>query len=167
MRKFLFAPIRVAPVRGSKVAPAEEVPPNARQKHQNCQKHQAFNAGPVPCLDVDDEGTPAAVERRRLGPLSGVAGWRGVMVRRFNTAGPCRPGYHYMILPLRRLPEAPALVAAIRAAFEELVNFIPGLAQGRLLSPLPGAAVAARVKSLETAITRAQPRDIIAESSRR
>jgi hypothetical protein len=32
------------------------------------------------------------------------------MVRRFNTAGPCLPGYHYMIPPLRRLPRAPELV---------------------------------------------------------
>jgi len=32
------------------------------------------------------------------------------MVRRFNTAGPCLPGYHYMIPPLRRIPEAPGLV---------------------------------------------------------
>src|SRR5215468_10276727 len=32
------------------------------------------------------------------------------MVRRFNTAGPCRPEYHYMIPPLGRLPEAPGLV---------------------------------------------------------
>jgi hypothetical protein len=32
------------------------------------------------------------------------------MVRRFNTAGPCLPGYHYMIPPLRRLPQAPELV---------------------------------------------------------
>src|SRR5262244_89336 len=32
------------------------------------------------------------------------------MVRRFTTAGPCLPGYHYMIPPLRRLPQAPGLV---------------------------------------------------------
>jgi hypothetical protein len=32
------------------------------------------------------------------------------MGRRFNTAGPCLPEYHYMIPPLRRLPEAPGLV---------------------------------------------------------
>ncbi|HET8642944.1 MAG TPA: AAA family ATPase [Pseudonocardiaceae bacterium] len=32
------------------------------------------------------------------------------MRRRFNTAGPCLPGYHYMIPPLRRLPQAPELV---------------------------------------------------------
>jgi hypothetical protein len=32
------------------------------------------------------------------------------MVRRFNTAGPCRPEDHYMIPPLRRLPEIPELV---------------------------------------------------------
>ena len=32
------------------------------------------------------------------------------MGRRFNTAGPCLPGYHYMIPPLRRLPQAPELV---------------------------------------------------------
>jgi hypothetical protein len=31
-------------------------------------------------------------------------------MRRFNTAGPCLPKYHYMIPALRRLPEAPALV---------------------------------------------------------
>jgi hypothetical protein len=31
-------------------------------------------------------------------------------MRRFNTAGPCRPEYHYMIPALRRLPEAPGLV---------------------------------------------------------
>src|SRR5215475_8952320 len=33
------------------------------------------------------------------------------MGRFFNTAGPCLPKYHYMIPPLGRLPEAPALVA--------------------------------------------------------
>jgi hypothetical protein len=33
------------------------------------------------------------------------------MKRRFNTAGPCIPGLHYMIAPERRLPEAPGLVA--------------------------------------------------------
>jgi hypothetical protein len=33
-----------------------------------------------------------------------------VMPRRFNTAGPCRPDWHYMIPAERRLPEAPALV---------------------------------------------------------
>jgi hypothetical protein len=32
------------------------------------------------------------------------------MGRRFNTAGPCRPAYDYMIPPLRRLPQAPGLV---------------------------------------------------------
>lgn len=32
------------------------------------------------------------------------------MPRRFNTAGPCRPDWHYMIPAERRLPEAPALV---------------------------------------------------------
>ena len=32
------------------------------------------------------------------------------MVRRFNTAGPCLPKYHYMIPALRRLPQAPGLV---------------------------------------------------------
>jgi AAA domain len=32
------------------------------------------------------------------------------MGRRFNTAGPCLPAYHYMIPPLRRLPQAPELV---------------------------------------------------------
>ena len=32
------------------------------------------------------------------------------MGRRFNTAGPCLPEYHYMIPPLWRLPEAPGLV---------------------------------------------------------
>ena len=32
------------------------------------------------------------------------------MTRRFNTAGPCLPKYHYMIPALRRLPEAPGLV---------------------------------------------------------
>jgi hypothetical protein len=32
------------------------------------------------------------------------------MGRRFNTAGPCLPDYHYMLPPLRRLPEAPGLV---------------------------------------------------------
>lgn len=31
-------------------------------------------------------------------------------MRRFNTAGPCRPEYHYMIPALSRLPEAPGLV---------------------------------------------------------
>jgi DNA polymerase III delta prime subunit len=31
-------------------------------------------------------------------------------MRRFNTAGPCRPEYHYMIPALRRLPQAPGLV---------------------------------------------------------
>src|SRR5215468_5592964 len=35
------------------------------------------------------------------------------MGRRFNTAGPCLPAYHYMIPPLRRLPEAPGLVAQL------------------------------------------------------
>jgi hypothetical protein len=33
------------------------------------------------------------------------------MGRWFNTAGPCLPKYHYMVPPLGRLPEAPALVA--------------------------------------------------------
>jgi hypothetical protein len=33
------------------------------------------------------------------------------MGRRFNTAGPCLPEDHYMIPALRRLPEAPGLVA--------------------------------------------------------
>jgi hypothetical protein len=33
------------------------------------------------------------------------------MARAFNTAGRCRPEYHYMIPPLERLPEAPDLVA--------------------------------------------------------
>ncbi len=33
------------------------------------------------------------------------------MGRRFNTAGPCLPAYHYMIPALGRLPEAPDLVA--------------------------------------------------------
>jgi AAA domain len=32
------------------------------------------------------------------------------MKRRFNTAGPCRPDWHYMIPAARRLPEAPRLV---------------------------------------------------------
>jgi hypothetical protein len=32
------------------------------------------------------------------------------MGRRFNTAGPCLPDYHYLLPPLRRLPEAPGLV---------------------------------------------------------
>src|SRR5215475_7281437 len=32
------------------------------------------------------------------------------MGRWFNTAGPCLPGYHYMVSPLRRLPQAPGLV---------------------------------------------------------
>jgi hypothetical protein len=32
------------------------------------------------------------------------------MARRFNTAGPCRPDWHYMIPAERRLPEAPGLV---------------------------------------------------------
>lgn len=32
------------------------------------------------------------------------------MPRRFNTAGPCRPDWHYMIAADRRLPEAPGLV---------------------------------------------------------
>src|SRR5215468_1823622 len=32
------------------------------------------------------------------------------MGRRFNTAGPCLPEYHYMIPALRRLPQAPGLV---------------------------------------------------------
>jgi hypothetical protein len=31
-------------------------------------------------------------------------------MRRFNTAGPCRPAYNYMILPERRMPEAVGLV---------------------------------------------------------
>jgi hypothetical protein len=35
------------------------------------------------------------------------------MGRRFNTAGPCLPAYHYMIPPLRRLPEAPGLVGQL------------------------------------------------------
>src|SRR5262249_18588652 len=32
-------------------------------------------------------------------------------MRRFNTAGPCLPRYHYMVPALGRLPEAPDLVA--------------------------------------------------------
>ena len=32
------------------------------------------------------------------------------MPRRFNTAGPCLPAWHYMIPAERRLPEAPSLV---------------------------------------------------------
>jgi len=35
-------------------------------------------------------------------------------VREFNTAGPCLPELHYLLPPLRRLPEAPSLVAASR-----------------------------------------------------
>jgi hypothetical protein len=35
------------------------------------------------------------------------------MARRFNTAGPCLPAYHYMVPPLPRLAEAPALVAQL------------------------------------------------------
>ena len=31
-------------------------------------------------------------------------------MRRFNTAGPCRPEVHYMIPPERRMPEALRLV---------------------------------------------------------
>src|SRR5215470_9595483 len=31
-------------------------------------------------------------------------------MRRFNTAGPCLPEYHYMIPALPRVPEAPRLV---------------------------------------------------------
>ncbi|WP_437606675.1 hypothetical protein WMF20_37815 [Sorangium sp. So ce834] len=38
------------------------------------------------------------------------------MARRFNTAGPCRPDWHYMIPAERRLPEAPGLVEQ-RACF--------------------------------------------------
>jgi hypothetical protein len=34
-------------------------------------------------------------------------------VRRFNTAGPCLPKYHYMIPALGRLPEVPDLVAQL------------------------------------------------------
>jgi hypothetical protein len=37
----------------------------------------------------------------------------GPLGRWFNTAGPCLPAYHYMIPPLRRLPEAPGLVAQL------------------------------------------------------
>nr|WP_322762342.1 hypothetical protein [Frankia sp. Cr2] len=33
------------------------------------------------------------------------------MGRRFNTAGPCRPGIDYMVPALSRLPEVPGLVA--------------------------------------------------------
>ena len=32
------------------------------------------------------------------------------MGRRFNTAGPCRPGIDYMVPALSRLPEVPGLV---------------------------------------------------------
>ncbi|NMO21811.1 ATP-binding protein [Pyxidicoccus fallax] len=39
------------------------------------------------------------------------------MPRRFNTAGPCRPDWHYMIPAERRLPEAPGLV-------EQLAYFV-------------------------------------------
>ena len=35
-------------------------------------------------------------------------------MREFNTAGPCLPEFHYMIPALRRLPEAPGLVARMR-----------------------------------------------------
>lgn len=35
------------------------------------------------------------------------------MGRWFNTAGPCLPAYHYMIPPLRRLPQASGLVAQL------------------------------------------------------
>src|SRR5215475_5991129 len=35
------------------------------------------------------------------------------MGRRFNTAGPCHPAYHYMIPALRRLPQAPELIAQL------------------------------------------------------
>ncbi len=31
-------------------------------------------------------------------------------MRRFNTAGPCLPAYHYMVDPIARLPEARGLV---------------------------------------------------------
>jgi hypothetical protein len=34
-------------------------------------------------------------------------------VRRFNTAGPCLPRYHYMVPPSGRLPEVPGLVAQL------------------------------------------------------
>jgi AAA domain len=34
-------------------------------------------------------------------------------VRRFNTAGPCLPKYHYMVPALGRLPEVPGLVAQL------------------------------------------------------
>ncbi len=34
------------------------------------------------------------------------------MKRHFNTAGPCRPDWHYMVPPLPRVPEAPGLVEA-------------------------------------------------------
>ncbi|MEX5635555.1 hypothetical protein [Parafrankia sp. FMc2] len=34
------------------------------------------------------------------------------MTRRFNTAGPCRPGIDYMIPAASRLPEAQGLIDA-------------------------------------------------------
>ncbi|HEX3473699.1 MAG TPA: hypothetical protein VHT91_01595 [Kofleriaceae bacterium] len=32
------------------------------------------------------------------------------MARWFNTAGPCKPGYHYMLPPARRVPQLPGLI---------------------------------------------------------
>src|SRR5262245_27541352 len=47
-----------------------------------------------------------------VGPLCRArrSNQRRGMKRRFNTAGPCIAGMHYMIPPERRLPEAPSLV---------------------------------------------------------
>src|SRR5437870_734045 len=41
---------------------------------------------------------------------TGGACYTALMARRFNISGMCRPGEHYMLPPLRRLPTVQALI---------------------------------------------------------
>ena len=57
-------------------------------------------------------GSSSAPRGRWCGCLTGRrrGKLRGAAMRRFNTAGPCRPEVHYMIPPERRMPESLRLV---------------------------------------------------------
>ncbi|HEX7836990.1 MAG TPA: hypothetical protein VF469_05975 [Kofleriaceae bacterium] len=39
------------------------------------------------------------------------------MARWFNTAGPCKPGYHYMLPPARRIPQ-------VRGIIDQMQSFV-------------------------------------------
>ena len=39
------------------------------------------------------------------------------MTRWFNTAGPCKPGYHYMLPPARRIPQ-------VRVVIDQMQYFV-------------------------------------------